>query len=262
MAYWLTKLVLWPILHLLYRIRVEGRENVPARGPAILASNHVAFCDSMFLPLVLRRRLTYVAKAEYFDNWKTAWYFRAIGMIPIRRGPGADWRRALDAAVEVLAAGRLFGIYPEGTRSKDGRLHRGHTGVARVALETGAPVIPVGLVGTRAVQPVGARMIRPFKPVTIRIGTPLDFSAYRGRDNERMVLRYITDTVMCEIQRLSGQEYAGFYAPIGGAAFAGQPRGLDMTVPADGSVCDLLPTEAEEAGVPADGPPAGAAPGA
>ena len=242
MAYWLTKAALWPIFHLLFRIRVEGAENVPKTGPAVLASNHVAFCDSIFLPLALRRRLTYVAKAEYFEDWKTAWYFRAIGQIPIKRGPGADWRRSLDAAVEVLEGGQLFGIYPEGTRSKDGRLHRGHTGVARVALATGAPVIPVGLVGTREVQPVGSKMVRPFRRVTIRIGHPLDFSKYRPRASERLVQRYITDTVMCAIQHMTGQEYAGFYAPIGGAEFTGQPRELDPETP-----CDLPATVVEEA---------------
>lgn len=242
MAYWLTKAVIWPIFHLLFRIRVEGLENVPARGAAILASNHVAFCDSIFLPLVLRRRLTYVAKAEYFESWKTAWYFRAIGQIPIKRGPGADWRRALDAAVGILEQGKLFGIYPEGTRSKDGRLHRGHTGVARVALATGAPVIPVGLIGTRDAQPVGSKVLRPFTRITVRIGRPLDFSDYRHRASERLVQRYITDTVMCEIQNLTGQEYAGFYAPIGGASFAGQPRDLDVSSP-----CEVAAEEAEEA---------------
>lgn len=214
MGYWLTKLVLTPVLRLFFHVRAEGLEHVPRRGPAILASNHVAFCDSLFLPLVLRRRLTYVAKAEYFDNWKTAWFCRGVGQIPIRRGPGADWRRALDAAVEVLGKGQLFGIYPEGTRSKDGRLHRGHTGIARVALQTGAPVIPVGLIGTREAQPIGQLVPKPFSRITLRFGEPLDFSEFAGRDHERLVLRHVTDTVMGEIQRLSGQEYTGHYHPI------------------------------------------------
>ncbi len=213
MAYWLTKLVLTPLLRLFFRVRVEGLEHVPKRGPAILASNHVAFCDSLFLPAVLWRRVTYVAKAEYFERWKTAWYFRAIGMIPIKRGSGSAWRGALDAAEEVLAAGRIFGIYPEGSRSKDGRLHRGHTGIARVALRTGAPVIPVGIAGTREAQPIGKLIPRPFSRIAIRIGAPLDFTEFAGRERERVALRHITDTVMTEIQRLSGQELAESYHP-------------------------------------------------
>jgi 1-acyl-sn-glycerol-3-phosphate acyltransferase len=211
-GYWLTKLVLSPYLRLAFRVRTEGLEHVPARGAAILASNHLSFCDSLFLPLVVRRRLTYVAKAEYFDDWRTAWFFRACGHIPIRRGAGAQWRRALESAVGVLEDGQLLVIYPEGTRSKDGRLHRGHTGIAMVALRTGAPVIPVGLIGTREAQPIGRRIPRPFHTITIRVGPPLDFSAYRDRTGERLVLRSVTDTVMAEIQRLSGQEYAGHYS--------------------------------------------------
>jgi 1-acyl-sn-glycerol-3-phosphate acyltransferase len=216
LGYWVTKAILTPVLRLLFRIRVQGREHVPRRGAAVLASNHVAFCDSLFLPLMLRRRLTYLAKAEYFDDWKVAWFFRVVGQIPIRRGAGSNWRRSLETAVDVLGEGKLLGIYPEGTRSLDGRLHRGHTGVARVALRAGVPVIPVGLVGTREVQPVGARFMRPFRRVTIRIGPPLDFSAYAGRDDERVVLRQVTDEVMEAIQALSGQEYAGRYHPSTG----------------------------------------------
>ena len=206
MAYWLTKLILTPILRLFFRVRVEGIEHVPKKGAVILASNHVAFCDSLFLPAVLWRRVTYVAKAEYFESWKTSWYFRAIGMIPIKRTGVSAWRGALDAAEEVLGQGRVFGIYPEGPRSKDGRLQRGHTGIARVALRTGAPVVPVGIAGTREAQPIGRLIPRPFTRITIRIGPPLDFAEFAGRDRERIVLRQITDTVMTEIQRLSGQE--------------------------------------------------------
>jgi 1-acyl-sn-glycerol-3-phosphate acyltransferase len=212
MGWWAVKLVLTPVLRVFYRVKVEGREHLPARGAAILASNHTAFCDSLFLPAVLRRRLTYVAKSEYFENRRTAWFFRAIGQIPLHRGPGSEWRRALDSAAAVLEEGKLFGIYPEGTRSKDGRLHRGHTGVAMLALRTGAPVIPVGIIGTREAQPIGTLVARPFSRITIRFGAPLDFSEFAGRDRERLVLRHVTDTVMSEIQRLSGQEYAGRYS--------------------------------------------------
>src|SRR5437588_8562322 len=140
MAYWLMKLVLTPVLRFFYRVRVEGLEHVPEEGAAIFASNHVSFCDSIFLPLVLPRRLTFVAKAEYFEDPKTAWFFRMMGQIPIKRGGGSASMRALESAKEVLREGKLFGIYPEGTRSPDGRLYKGHTGVARPAVQTGAPV--------------------------------------------------------------------------------------------------------------------------
>jgi 1-acyl-sn-glycerol-3-phosphate acyltransferase len=242
LGYWVTKLILTPLLRLFFRVRTEGLEHVPGRGAAILASNHVSFCDSFFLPLVLPRRLTYLAKAEYFDDWKVAWFFRAVGQIPIRRGAAAEWRRSLETAVEVLGEGKLLGIYPEGTRSKDGRLHRGHTGVARVALRAGVPVIPVGIVGTREVQPVGARMLRPFRPVTIRIGRPLDFSDLAGRDDERKVLRQVTDEVMAAIQQLSGQEYAGPRGP------GGVPRNQGHPSTGEHVVVDLaLPTEVDVA---------------
>jgi len=213
-GYWLTKFLLTPFLRLFYRVRVEGREHIPPRGPAILASNHISFCDSFFLPLVVPRRVRYVAKAEYFDNWKVAWFFKANGHIPVRRGEGADWKRALEAAAGALEAGELFGIYPEGTRSKDGRLYRGHTGVAMLATRTGAPVVPIGFIGTDKAQPVGAKMMRPFKTVTIRIGPPIEFST-DGQPQGQRALRAMTDTVMKEIQNLSGQEYTGRYAPHG-----------------------------------------------
>src|SRR3954454_24340611 len=156
--YWVLKAVLTPILRFLFRVRVEGTENLPKNGPAILASNHLSFSDSIFLPLVLRRRMTFVAKAEYFEDKKTAWFFRAVGQIPIKRGGGSASMRALQSAQEVLEDGGLFGIYPEGTRSPDGRLYKGHTGVARLALRTKAPVFGVAMVGTRDAQPIGQVM--------------------------------------------------------------------------------------------------------
>lgn len=214
-GYWMTKFLLTPYLRLFFRIRVEGREHIPERGPAILASNHISFCDSFFLPLVVPRRVRYVAKAEYFENWKVAWFFRANGHIPIKRGEGSDWKRAMDGAVGALEAGDLFGIYPEGTRSKDGKLHRGHTGVAMLAARTGAPVIPIGFIGTDKAQPVGSKMIWPFKRITIKIGPPVDFGDQGDQPKGQRVLRAMTDAVMTEIQRLSGQEYTGKYAPLG-----------------------------------------------
>lgn len=212
MAYWLVKAILSPLLFFFYRIRVEGLEHVPSSGGAILASNHLSFCDSFFLPLVMRRRVTFVAKAEYFDDPKTAWFFRAVGQIPIKRSGGSASRGALDAATEVLEGGGLFGIYPEGTRSPDGRLYRGHTGVARLALACDVPIVAVAMIGTADVQPIG--QVRPnlFRPVTIRFSEPMVVSRHADRADDPLVLRQITDEVMFEIRRLSGQEYVDRYA--------------------------------------------------
>lgn len=212
MLYWVLKAVLTPLLHACFRIRVEGRDRVPRSGPVILAANHRSFLDSIFLPLVVRRRVTFVAKAEYFDDPRTAWFFRGVGQIPIRREGGHASERALAAAMEVLTAGGVFGIYPEGTRTRDGYLHRGHTGVARLALRSGAPVVPVGLVGTDEVQPVDRRLPRLFRPVTVRFGAPIDPARYSGRAHDRLALRELTDEVMYEIRELSGYEYVDTYA--------------------------------------------------
>src|SRR5215212_9356952 len=211
-AYWVVKAVLTPILRFFFRVRVEGAEHLPDEGPAILASNHISFCDSFFLPMVLRRRVTFVAKAEYFEDPKTAWFFRSVGQIPIKRTGGSASQGALEAAAEVLGNGGLFGIYPEGTRSPDGRLYRGHTGVARLALQQGAPVLPVAMVGTREAQPIGQAMPNLFRPITIRIGRPLSFERLRERSEDPMVLRQVTDEVMFELRNLSGQEYVDQYA--------------------------------------------------
>lgn len=235
MVYWLFKAVLTPILRFCYRVRVEGVDNVPRRGPAILASNHVSFCDSIFLPLVLRRRLTFVAKAEYFEQRRTAWFFRAMGQIPVKRGGGPASMRALDAATDVLESGGLFGIYPEGTRSPDGRLHRGHTGVARLALRTGAPVLAVAMVGTREAQPIGKVWPRLFMPVTIRISRPMRFDPDRPVDNPT-ALRPITDEIMFELRALSGQDYVDRYAKRKDTPEASEPAvvGRPVDGPADG----------------------------
>lgn len=211
MTYWVLKVVLTPILRYFYKVRVEGREHVPSRGPVIIASNHVSFCDSVFLPLVLRRRVTFVAKAEYFDDPKTAWIFRALGQIPIRRDGGSASRGALLAARSVLDAGGVFGIYPEGTRSPDGRLYRGHTGIARLALDTGAPVVAAAMIGTREAQPIGQVVPRPFVPITIRFSAPMRFDRYLDRASDRLVLRDITDEIMFELRQLSGQDYVDEY---------------------------------------------------
>ena len=212
MGYWIFKAVLTPFFRYFFRIRVEGIENIPKRGRAILASNHLAVFDSFFLPCVIRRRVTFVAKAEYFEDRKTAWFFRAAGQIPIKRSGGSASQGALDAAAEVLDADQLFGIYPEGTRSPDGRCYKGRTGVARLALRCNAPVVPVAMIGTRECQPIGQAMPNLFMPITIRIGKPLDFTRYQDRADDPMVLRQITDEVMFELVSLSGQEYCNTYA--------------------------------------------------
>ncbi len=211
MAYWVLKAILTPVLRLFYRVRVEGSEHVPTRGPVILAANHRSFLDSIFLPLVMRRRVTFVAKAEYFDDPKTAWFFRAVGQIPIRREGGSAAEGALAAATDVLERGGVFGIYPEGTRTRDGYLHRGHTGVARLALATGAPIVPVGLVATDECQPTDKKLPRLFRTVWIRFGTPLPLEHYAGRDHDRLVLRQVADELMYEIRELSGYEYVDSY---------------------------------------------------
>ncbi len=212
MLYWVIKGVLTPVLRGLYRIRIEGREHLPAQGPVILAANHRSFMDSIFLPLVIRRRVTFVAKAEYFDDKKTAWFFRGVGQIPIRREGGSASERALASATEVLETGGVFGIYPEGTRTRDGYLHRGHTGVARLALRTGAPIVPVGMIGTDEIQPTDKKMPRVMRTLTIRFGTPVTGARFEGKEHDRLVLRQITDEVMFEIQQLSGYEYVDTYA--------------------------------------------------
>lgn len=206
------KAVLTPIIRLLVRVKVEGREHVPRRGAVILAANHRSFLDSIFIPLVVHRRVTFVAKAEYFDDPKTAWFFRSCGQIPIRREGGTASERALASATEVLRNGKVFAIYPEGTRTRDGLLHRGHTGVARLALGCNVPIVPVGLIGTDDVQPIDSRLPKLFRHVTIRFGEPIDPARYAGRENDRMALRELTDEVMYEICQLSGYEYVDTYA--------------------------------------------------
>ena len=208
MLYWLLKTVLTPVLRLFYRVRVKGLGHVPETGPAILASNHLSFCDSVFLPLVLRRRITFAAKAEYFENPRTAWILKALGQIPMNRGGGDAAQRALDSAKEILDDGGLFGIYPEGTRSRDGHLHRGRTGVARLAMECRVPVLAVGMIGTAELQPVGRTLPRVFKPVEINISQPISLEdrCLKKRNNS-LARRQITDDIMLAVGRQSGQEY-------------------------------------------------------
>jgi 1-acyl-sn-glycerol-3-phosphate acyltransferase len=210
--YPVAKAVLSPIFRALWRVEVTGRERLPVRGGAIFCPNHTSVIDSFMLPLVLPRRITFVGKAEYMDSWKTKHIFPAIGMIPIDRSGGNASERALNTAARVITSGEFFGIYPEGTRARDGRLHRGHTGPARLALRTGAPIVPVGIVGTREIQPPDARFPTPFKRAEVRFGRPIDVRRYADRLDDRLVLRQIIDEVMYEIRELSGQEYVDEYA--------------------------------------------------
>ncbi len=207
-----AKVVLTPLFRFAWRVHVEGAHHIPRSGPAIIAPNHTSVLDSFFVPLVLKRRITYVGKAEYMDDWKTRLLFPAMGMIPIDRSGGDASARALDASAAILNAGELFGIYPEGTRSRNGHLHRGHTGVARLALRTRSPIVPVGIIGSCDVQPPDAKLPRPFREVTIRFGAPIDVERYQDRANDPLVLRQITDEVMYEIRNLSGQHYIDQYA--------------------------------------------------
>ena len=215
MGYWLLKAILKPILRVLYGIRVEGLENVPRRGPAIIAANHLSFLDSFFIPLVVnRRKVTYLAKADYFKSWKTAWFFKMAGQIPIDRTGGEKSERALRTALRVLKEGKLLGIYPEGTRSPNDKLHRGRTGVARLALAAQVPIVPCGLIGTLEVMPPDAKLPKLFgRPkVVVRFGRPLELSRFAGQERDRFVLRSITDELMYEIMMLSGQQYVDEYA--------------------------------------------------
>ena len=223
--YPVARAILTPIFRAAWRIHTWGTGNLPDHGPAILCPNHTAAIDSFLLPSVLPRRITFVGKAEYLDDWKTKHLFPALGMIPIDRKGGDASQRALDAAAGVLERGELFGIYPEGTRSRDGRLHKGHTGPARLALRTGAPIVPVGIIGTREIQPPGAPMPRLFRPCEIRIGRPIDVSR-RARSDERLLLRQVTDELMYEIRELSGQEYVDEYATRSPESIPSQPAAV------------------------------------
>ena len=218
MFYWVVKAILGPLVTLINRPWAEGTENVPREGPAILASNHLSFSDHFFMALPLPRRVTFLAKAEYFTRrglrgLAGAAFFRGVGQIPVDRGGGAASDRALASGLRVLSQGRLLGIYPEGTRSPDGRLYRGKTGVARLALASGAPVIPTALVGTNEFLPAGwvwpRLRIRP----GVRFGKPLDLSRYSGQESDHLVLRAVTEEIMHALKELSSQEYVGEYAP-------------------------------------------------
>jgi 1-acyl-sn-glycerol-3-phosphate acyltransferase len=212
----LKYVILGPWLRLIFRPQVEGRDNVPAEGPAIIASNHLSFSDSIFMPLMVRRKVTFVAKAEYFTGkgikgFLTKMFFVGTGTIPVDRSGGRAAQAAIDTGLRVLREGKLFGIYPEGTRSPDGRLYRGKTGVARLALDSGAPVIPVVMLNSDEIQPLGSKLPK-IKRVQIRFGKPIDFSRYAGMAGDRFIERAVTDEIMYELMELSGREYVDVYA--------------------------------------------------
>jgi 1-acyl-sn-glycerol-3-phosphate acyltransferase len=218
--YWFLKLLaLGPMLRIVFRPKTKGLKNVPTEGPVILASNHLSYADWLFVPLTVSRRVSYVAKAEYFTSpgfsgWLQKLFFTGAGQIPIDRAGANAAEGALMSARAVLESGDIFGIYPEGTRSPDGRLYRGRTGVARLAIESGAPVIPVGVVGTDVIAPPDKKFGKVVRP-SIHYGEPMDFSRYQGMENDRFILRAVTDEIMYEIMRLSGQEYVDAYANRG-----------------------------------------------
>ena len=218
MFYWFLKfLALGPLLKVIFRPWAEGTQNVPSSGPAILASNHLSYSDWLFMPLVIPRRVTFVAKAEYFETpgikgWFQKKFFSGSGQVPIDRTSGSTAAGAIKTQLRLLSEGEVCGIYPEGTRSHDGRLYRGRTGVARLALEAKVPVIPVAVINTDVVAPPGKVFGKMAKP-GVRFGEPLDFSRYEGLQDDRFILRAITDEIMYEIMRLSGQEYEDLYAP-------------------------------------------------
>ncbi len=215
--YWLVKrLLVGPWLRLFFRPWAEGLEHVPTSGAAILASNHLSFSDSLFLPLVLDRHVTFLAKSDYFTGRGikgrlTASFFRRVGQVPVDRSGGKASEAAVRTGLKILRVGKLLGIYPEGTRSPDGRLYRGKTGVARMALEAQVPVLPVAMIDTHKVQPPG-QVVPKLGSVGIVIGEPLDFSRYYGMEKDRFVLRSITDEIMYALMQLSGQEYVDVYA--------------------------------------------------
>ena len=201
-----------PVSNRLWRFHLEGFDRLPTSGPAILCPNHVSFLDSAFLMLQVPRNISYVGKAEYMDSWKTKFLFPALGMIPIDRSGGSKSLVALETAERVLQRGELFGIFPEGTRSRDGILYKGRTGAARLAMKVGCPLYPVGVIGTREIQPPDAKLPKLRRDCTIKIGRPIRLERYRDRTDSHRVLREITDELMFEIRELTGQQYRNVYA--------------------------------------------------
>lgn len=228
MFYWVMKRIfLGPVLKLLFRPWVKGLDNIPAEGAAIIASNHLSFSDSIFMPLMVRRPVVFLAKSEYFTGTGikgrlTALFFRLTNQLPMDRSGGAASAASLSAGMEVLNHGGLLGIYPEGTRSPDSKLYRGKVGVARLALQAGVPVIPVAMIGTDKVQPIGKRLPN-IRRIGMIFGEPLDFSRYQDQAEDRDIQRKVTDQIMFELMRLSGQEYVDEYAAVVKLRLAAKP---------------------------------------
>ncbi|MGP3535288.1 lysophospholipid acyltransferase family protein [Microbacterium sp. RD1] len=212
-AYAFGRVIVAPLARMVYRPQIEGRSLVPRTGPVIFASNHLSFIDSIAIPVAAPRPVHFLAKASYFDSWGSRQFFSALGAIPVERGAGQAALDALDQQRRILEDGRAVALYPEGTRSLDGRLYKGRTGVAFLALQTGAPVVPVGLVGTDVVMPVGARFPTLRQRVTVRFGEPLDLSRHGAASSGR-ARRAATDEIMAAIHALSGQELAGIYNEV------------------------------------------------
>ena len=228
-----------PVVTRLWKLELNGFDRLPAAGPAILCPNHISFIDSMLLMFTVPRNISFVGKAEYMDSWKTKYVFPAMGMIPIDRGGGSKSAAALSAAEDVLDRGELFGIYPEGTRSRDGRLHKGRTGAARLAMSIDCPIFPVGIVGTDEIQPPDAPLPRPFKSARISIGPAVEPKRYRNRGSAHIACRSMIDEVMFEIRELTGREYQDTYA--------GEKAETEPTVEAKvANVADPAPESATE----------------
>jgi 1-acyl-sn-glycerol-3-phosphate acyltransferase len=268
--YWVVKAVLWPFLRIIFRPWAEGTQNVPREGPAILASNHLSFSDHFFAPLPLPRKVVFLAKSEYFTGrglkgLVSKAFFSGMGQIPVDRAGGAASERALRTGLRVLAQGELLGIYPEGTRTPDGRLYRGKTGVARLALEARVPVVPTAMIGGFEFQPSGKITPRLRVRPGVRFGKPLDFSRYYGMEQDRIVLRAMTDEIMYELMNLAGQEYVDEYAQRNKARLASLAKGRLPALrkgrrgpeESQSAAGDAEPGDAE----PGDAEPGGEAPG-
>jgi 1-acyl-sn-glycerol-3-phosphate acyltransferase len=258
--YWVMKRIfLGPVLRTLFRPWVKGLDNVPAEGAAIIASNHLSFSDSIFMPLMVPRPVIFLAKSEYFTGTGlkgrlTAMFFRLTNQLPMDRSGGAASAASLEAGMDVLTHGGLLGIYPEGTRSPDGRLYRGKVGVARLALAAGVPVIPVAMIGTDKVQPIGKRLPN-IRRIGMIFGEPLDFSRYQGMAEDRLIQRSVTDEIMYELMRLSGQEYVDEYAAVVKLQLAGKATAAPADAgpaPADAGPGPAEPGPAETGPAPAE----------
>ena len=213
-AYELVRVLTAPARRGLVRLRVQGAEHLPAEGPVILVANHVSFFDSILLMFGLPRPVAFIGKAEYTDNPITNWLFCGAGMIPVRRENPGDLPHVFDEVTEVLRRGEVIGVFPEGTRSRDGLLHRGHVGAAHLALTTGTPIVPVGIIGTDRVLPTGARIVRPFQQATIALGEPIGTMELGYTKSTNRARRELTDRFMAEIGRLCSERYVDTYAPM------------------------------------------------